>query len=619
MLDPFEKTLFENGKPLHLPAKEFETLLLLVQNNGKALSKEQMIQVIWQDSFVEEGNLAKQISRLRKIFNTDGENLIETIPKHGYRFSANISRILKPTEKTILEKYTVKKLTVEFEEEIEDNSPLLPAARSGFFNPKMFVLAGFAVLGLVLGIWYWNKSNPSVKINSMAVLPLKPLGDEENNKALGLGLADALITKIGSLRAVVVRPTGAVMKFADSDAIETGKKLNVDAVLEGTIQQSEGRIRITARLLKVSNGEQLWSEKFDQPTNEIFALQDALSNKIAQTLAFELNKSELAQLASRPTENADAYEKYLRGRFYQSQNNEAGLLKAIEFYKQAITLDPKFAEPYAGIADANVILFNFGFRPANEVIPKARQAVNQALQLNPNLPDAYNALSLIQLLSERNWQAAEKSLQKAIEIDPNNANAFLRYGYFLINVGEFDKALIKLEKARELNPLSPIVQSNIGLAHLCARNYPQAIEQLEKVTAEHPEFSLGFWFLGDGYGGIDNSEKSFASYLHALEIEGGGELVKRLKNKKEKDGITAAYQLWLETMLEARKKGFVPALHIASLYASINNREGTLEWLEKASDEDIRTISGIKFIAVYDFVRDEERFKKIVEKIEFKK
>src|SRR5499426_1259878 len=209
VLDPRAKTLFSEGKPIHLPAKEFETLLLLVQNNHKALSKDEMMEAIWQDSFVEEGNLAKQISRLRKILNSDGEQFIETLPKHGYRFSADL------------------RLTIPVEEE----PPILerrPLKGSTFLYSSR------------------ETASPNEKIKSIAVLPLKPLNAGEKNKVLGLGLADALITKLGSLKQIVVRPTSAVAWVADApaDPMEIGGKLGVDAVLEGAIQESEGRLRV---------------------------------------------------------------------------------------------------------------------------------------------------------------------------------------------------------------------------------------------------------------------------------------------------------------------------------------------------------------------------------------
>ena len=622
ILDPQEKTLFAAGKPLHLPAKEFETLLLFVQNNGKALSKEQMIRFIWQDSFVEEGNLAKQISRLRKIFNTDNEKIIETLPKHGYRFAADISQIFEANEETILEKQTIRKLTIEVEEEFEDASlQILPPVKSNLSVRARLAIGGLAVLAIALFFWYWNKLNVPTKINSIAVLPLKSLTTEENNKALGLGLADALITKIGSLRMLSVRPTSAVAKFAESgaDALEIGKKLNVDAVLEGTIQQSEGRVRINARLLKTVDGEQLWAENFDQPTSEIFALQDALSNKITKTLAFELNKPEFTQLSARPTQNTEAFEKYLRGRFYQSQNTEQGLTRSIEFYEQAIALDPNFAEPNVGIADAYLILYNFSLRPSSEVMPKIKQFLNRALQLNPNISQAHLTAAQLAFLFENDLEKAEQSYQKAIELNPNNADACLRYGYFLTSLGRFDEALVKLGKARELNPISSIVQADIGLVYLCQRNFSAAIEQLNKTTAENPEVSLPHWFLGASYEGNGEREKALTANLRALELEGETELAKRLTVIRQSKGEQAAYQTWLNETLEDRKKGFVPAIQIAIYAANLKNREQTLEWLEKAEQEHDATLWQIKYVARYDFLRGDERFDRLLKKIDFER
>src|SRR5215510_38520 len=418
VLDPDGKTLFSEGKPIHLPAKEFETLLLLVENNHKALSKDEMMEAIWHDSFVEESNLAKQISRLRKILNTDGEQFIETLPKHGYRFSADL-RITNhiAEEPVILERRTLKRLTFAVENEVEDRPlELSVKPKMALQPPVIALLALTGLLGLSAFLYLSRETaSPAPKIKSIAVLPLKPLTAEENNKVLGLGLADALITKLGSLKQIVVRPTSAVALFADApaDSVEIGRKLGVDAVLEGTIQESEGRLRITAPLIRTHSGAQFWAENFDEPKNEIFALQDALSNKIAKTLAFELTNTENKLFARRGTDNTEAYEKYLRGRFYQSQNTPYGLNRSIEFYEQAIALDPNYAEAHAGIADANILLFNFGIRPAAETIPKARESVNRALRLDPDLSHVYTSLALIQFLIDRNWSEAEKSLKRA--------------------------------------------------------------------------------------------------------------------------------------------------------------------------------------------------------------
>ncbi|MGQ0543273.1 MAG: winged helix-turn-helix domain-containing protein, partial [Blastocatellia bacterium] len=396
VLDPKERTLLADGVPVHLRAKEFDTLLLLVEHNGHLLTKEEMMTALWQNSFVEESNLARQISQLRKIFNTDHERFIETLPKHGYRFTADLRRtIVELEDQVILEKLTVKRVTFSVENEPAPAQLALPPARGANFTFPRIVLL-IAVLGLVgvASVWFWNeRMRPdSSQINTLAVLPLRSLNGDEDNKALGLGLTDALITKLASTRRFIVRPTNAVASFGNNaDPVETGRRLNVDAVLEGTIQQADGRLRVNARLLRTATGEQIWAEGFEQPSAGIFALQDALSANIAKTLDFELSKSDSDRMLHRGTESAEAYEKYLRGRFYQSQNTPNGLNRSIELFQQAAALDPNFAEAHAGIADANLILFNFGLRPAAETIPTARQAVNRALQLNPELSNAYTS------------------------------------------------------------------------------------------------------------------------------------------------------------------------------------------------------------------------------------
>ncbi|MGQ0542982.1 MAG: tetratricopeptide repeat protein, partial [Blastocatellia bacterium] len=220
-------------------------------------------------------------------------------------------------------------------------------------------------------------------------------------------------------------------------------------------------------------------------------------------------------------------------------------------------------------------------------------------------------------LGDRNWTDAEKSLQRAIELDPNYSDAFLRYGYFLTNFGRFDEALEKLGKARELNPLSPIVQANTGLAYLCARQYPQAIEQLERTAAENPEFPLPQWLLGTSYEAIGDGERAFAANMKGLVIEGSDEFAAHLQNVKDTDGLEAANRLWLDEMVKNRQLATNSALSVSLRAATVKDREQTLYWLERAIDEGDRTIVGIEYLAKYDFVRDDPRFQAVANKLSF--
>jgi len=617
ILDPNERTLIVDETPIHLPAKEFDTLLLLIEHNGRAQTKEEMISAIWQDTFVEEGNLAKQISRLRKIINTDGEDYIETVPKLGYRFKADLRRtVVDPEESVILEKRTVKRFRLAVETDADERNLLYDAPKKLHWQrwTAIFVLLT-AVISAVL-VWR-QRSISSNTISSVAVLPLQSIGNDENERVLGLGLTDELITKLGSLKRIVVPPLSAVASSPTTDPREIGRMLDVDAILVGTVQRADGRLRVKAQLIRTTTGEQVWAERFEQASAGIFDLQDDLSAKIARALAFQLTRAESSRLAHHGTANVEAYETYLRGRYYQYQNSIDGLQKSIEFFEQATARDPSFADAYAGIADSNTILFNFGFQPANETIPRAREAVNRALQLNPDLPDAYVSQALIQFVADRNWPAAKQSLDRAIELNPSDVDAYLRYGYFLGLVGDFDEALDKLEKARTIDPLSSIIQTDVGLIYLCSRRYPLAIEQLTKVVSNNPSFSLAKWFLASSYDSIGERDKAFELKMKAMEDDGLGEFATQLRKVKEEQGLDAAYLRWFETDVKNHEVGKVPALAIAEDAAALRDRDQTLFWLEKAVQNHDAMLDEIKYVARYDFVRDDERFKSIVDQVGF--
>jgi TolB-like protein/Tfp pilus assembly protein PilF len=493
------------------------------------------------------------------------------------------------------------------------------------------IFAATAILSLIAALigyrFYFSAGDK--RMSSMAVMPLRPLNNDENAKALGLGLTDALITKLGSLRHIVVRPTSAIANFDSTSAsTDVGRKLGVDAVLEGTIQEADGRLRVNARLIRTSTGEQIWADRFEQPATNLFEIQDALSSSIAKALEFELSKSDTEQLARRGTNNGEAYEKYLRGRFYQTQNTADGLNRSLEFYEQAVALDPAFAEAYAGIADANLIQFNLGIRSAEDTIPNARAAVNRAIQLNSELSNTHTSLALIQFLIDRDWSGAEKSLQRAIELNPNNGDAYLRYGYFLINVGRFDDALEKLNKARELNPLSPLAQTNTGMAYLFLRRYTEAIGQLEKTASENPQFSLAQWILGLTYEESGDAERAFSEYTKALDLDGGTAFADELRKVKDERGLEAANKLWFEETANEKRSGStdtskqkeptrMTAVLVASRAATTKDREQTLYWLERSSEEKDPTLFQIKYLKKFDFVRDDSRFQAVVSKLAF--
>ncbi|MGH9946574.1 MAG: winged helix-turn-helix domain-containing protein [Pyrinomonadaceae bacterium] len=500
VLDPKEKTLFSDGVPIHLPAKEFETLLLLVEHNGKALSKDEMMSAIWQDAFVEESNLAKQISRLRKILNSNGEEYIETLPKHGYRFSTELSRsITENTAPIILEKRTVKRLTLAVENGIEETPPLLPGGKGKRRTPFYLAAIAAAIIAVIGIVFVWKyQTAPANKISSIAVLPLRSLTPGSDNDAVRLGLTDSLITKLGALKQVVVRPIGSVTRFSESDedALEIGRKLRVDAVFDGTIQESNGHLRINARLISTSTGEQIWAEKFDDNFTNIFEVQDRLSELTARALTATLTGEPAGRLTKRYTENPAAFDAYLKGRYHWNKRNEQDFRRAVTFFNQAVALDPNYALAYAGLADCYILLAVWGTEPPGISLPKAKDAALKALAADGELAEAHTSLAFIKWVYDWDFDGANNEFDAALRLNPNYATAHHWRSYYLVSTGRNEEAIEAIKRAQELEgPLSLGIMTDIGEVYCWARQYENSIEHLGEVVKIEPNYAIAHYAL----------------------------------------------------------------------------------------------------------------------------
>ncbi len=597
VLDPEGKTLYSDGQPIRLPAKEFETLLLLIENNGRALSKEEMMAAIWQDSFVEEGNLAKQVSRLRKIFNTDGEKFIETLPKHGYRFSADLRlRARSEDQPAILERRTVKTLTLEVDRE-DSTAITLPGPARGDSWARILAAACIVVLLGAFSAWFGYRklfgSDP--KINSIAVLPLRPLSPDDSNQILGWGLTDALITKLGSLPQIVVRPTSSVASFADSpqDSLEIGKRLNVDAVLEGTIQRSEGRLRINARLIRTATGEQIWAEKFDGEFTNVFEIQDQISEQAAQALRPTLSGEERGLLTKRHTANAQAFDAYVKGRYFWNKRTEDGFRKAIGYFDQAIEKDPSYATAYAGLADCYVLLGIWGILPPNEAMPKAKDASMKALAKDESLADAHVSLAFVKWVYDWDLAGADREFNRALELNPNHAIGHQWYSYYLAAAYRPDEAVSHIKRAQELEgPLSLSINTDVGEIYCWTGQYDKAIEQLNEVMQIEPNFAIARYVLAMTYIQKGLIEDAVVELEAARRLDNTPRMMSALGYAYGLSGRHAEARKIIDELKALSGQRYVSSFAIATVYAGLGEEDEALRWLEKAYDErsDVMTI-----------------------------
>lgn len=627
-LDAFQKALWFENAPVDLPLKEIEVLCILTGNGGAVVSKQELLDAVWQDSFVEESNISRHIYLLRKMLKDHGEEreLIQTVPRRGYRFTGEI-RVRR--DDLVIEHHVLGQTLIE---EVDLPSPpnesrktndlsLKNGVASPFRRVAVMVCALALLTGLVGGfaLWLYSRSGDRanmVEMRSIAVLPLKSFSNSQTDEELRLRLTDALITRLASVElGFSVRPTRAVLPFVrtEKDAIEIGKSLEVDAVLDGRLQQEGERIRVTLQLISVKTGEQIWSQQFDGKATGILNLQDEISSQLLQ----KLNLSDGNNLAKRPTGNDEAYENYLTGRFFWNKRTPESLRRAIAAFETAIKLDANFADAHVGLADSYYSLFDYSYDTSPNNVERAKENLNKAMQLNPNLPEAYTTLGLIQTTYEWNWKAAEASLRKAKELAPNSPNAHHRLGTLFIRLRRFDEAEDEIRKAKELDPTSTAINANLGLVFLNSKRSDDAIPQLQKTLELDPNFTVPRWYLSRCYRLRGEKNESVSHWAKAIESDGDKDLAESiLQNLNLFGEKTAIEKLAVEWEKRMGPQG-VNDHDMAMLSAFLGDKQRTLSWLEKSVAAHHPWATWINAEPEFDFVRDEPRFIELMKKMNF--
>jgi DNA-binding winged helix-turn-helix (wHTH) protein/tetratricopeptide (TPR) repeat protein len=448
-----------------LPPKALEMLILLVSRHEAVVSREELLETVWRDTFVEEGNINYTVSLLRKTLgehDREQPQFIQTVPKRGYRFVADVREVPPAGGGETNEPPPAATVSA------PPAQVPAPAAAVPFSTPAAQArryLSGFVLLGALLltsaAVWWGAAGRGSRSdvpagdrnIRTVAILPLKTLTDSGQSRALSLGLTDSLISRLGSLNRFTVRPLTLVRGYseADTNPLRFGEELKADAVLEGTLQMADNRLRVNVRLWDVRDGAQLWQDSFDETETDFFKLQDALSVRVTQSLVSQLLEKDRDLVTRRETQNREAYYAYWRGRFFLEKRNPE---KAIPEFRQAISLDPGYALAYTGLANAYTWHANFTSGADAEFYEKARALASKALELDPNLADAYTSLARVQYSHDWDWAGAEKSFRRALELDPNNVDAHQFYARLLATLGRYTEGLAEINKARELDPRS---------------------------------------------------------------------------------------------------------------------------------------------------------------------
>ena len=597
-IDVANRLLFRNGENVSLAPKVFDLLLLLVERSGDVLGKEELMQLLWPNTFVEDNNLTVSISALRKVLGEgkDGVKFIETIPRRGYRFIAPVTRREEsvPPVQTKTGSFSALTLVEPEEEEVSSVIDFLPAPtnrlnyRQQLFPRQRFLaVGGLLLIAFVAGVFWWGKRSGtnSPEIRSIAVLPLKPLSARTGDDLLSLGMADALITRLSNTGRIVVRPTSAIAKYnrPDQDPLLAGRDLAVDAVLESRILRDGDQIRITVQLLRLPVGDVIGAWEFDEKFTNILSLQKEISEKVALRLTTKLNEAERKLLAKNYTENNAAFEAYLKGRYFWNKRAPDSFPKAIEYFNQAIELDPTYALAYAGLADTYVVMatpyVSLNGKKGPDYWDKAKAAALKALEIDESLAEAHASLGAV--YGSNDDAAAHREFDRAIALNPNYATVYNFYAVCLIGDAKLEEALIKVSKAHELDPLSvPIVTSH-GIILCRLRRPDEAIEQLKKAEELDPSFARMHWGLGMAYEQKQNYDQAIAEFQKAVKLSNGGIVaLASLGHAYGKSGHRSEAQQVLMQLLEREKTGEKNPYYLAAVYAGMGDKEMAFDVLE---------------------------------------
>ena len=492
---------------------------------------------------------------------------------------------------------------------------------------KLALLTGaiLVTIALLIVFWAFSHRHSQKAANALispekriAVLPFKPLVPENRDQVLELGMADSLIAKLSNIREIVVRSLNSVRKYGslDQDPLAAGRELEVNSVLEGNVQKSSDRIRVSARLISVADGSSLWSNTFEEKFTDVFAVQDAISQKVADALALRLSGQEKSRLTKRYTEDAEAYQLYLTGRYHWSKATPPDIRKGIGFFQQAIELDPEYALAYAGLAAANRALAMNADVPAKDCLPQAKAAAIKAIELDDSLAEAHSALSFGLVWYDWDWATAEKEAKRAVALDPNSGMAHFAYAHILSDQGHHQEAIAEIARARELDPVFFLFRVLEGMMlHHAGRN-DEALTRLQKTVELDSNFWATHLMLGKVYTQQRKYPEAITEFTKARQLSGGNsESIGSIGYVNALAGDREKARAVLEELKALSQQRYIPPSNMGLVYCGLGDKDEALSCLERACDDRDPRVTLLKVDPRWDSLRSNPRFVAILKRI----
>ena len=563
--------LFRDGQPVALPPKDLETLLVLVENAGHIVEKGELLDKVWPGVFIEENNLSRRIFNLRQLLGTgtDGRPYIETIPKRGYRFSAPVFNGGDEP---------VSSGTIAAGTQI---SPTRAARKSLNLWPLMLSLA-LAVTAIVLARYYWRPPTASPPKVMLAVLPFENLSDQHDDYFAD-GLTEEMIAQLGELQpeklGVIARTSTARYKNTKETAAQIGRELGVNYLLEGSVRRADGRVRITAQLIRASQQTNLWSETYERPLADVLEIQREIAGKITYSLSIHLLPSEANPASARPV-NFESYDKYLLGLHDLGQGTRESINQAITHFQEGIAIDPRDARLYSGLGEAYEELNTYYSSPA-EMMPKVKAAASQALQLDPNLASAHVLLADVLLLFDWNWPAAEKEYRRALDLNPSLPQAQFGYAAYLGTLGRFDEALLKIQQGYLADPLAIDSRSDALWIYYFSGRMQETVRQAQQASELAPQAGLPYAILAMADAQLGRRDDVIRAAENAVRFANSPSVITATASALAQVGQRERATQLLNRALEMAKERYVCRFLVAATYAELGEKEQALESLEQ--------------------------------------
>jgi TolB-like protein/DNA-binding winged helix-turn-helix (wHTH) protein/Flp pilus assembly protein TadD len=608
--------LTRQGKRLRLQEQPFQLLVMLLERPGVLVTRQELSTRLWPQTVVDfDHGLNKAVGKIREILGDSPENprFIETVARRGYRFLADVTVVTGGEARSAGEPIAPPGTS-----ELVGSAHAGKSSRMRPGSAMLFGLGTALVLAASIAWMLFPRSLPAPAIRSLAVLPMENISGDTSQDYFADGMTDELITRLAQVSALRVISRTSVMSYkgARNSLPEIARALNVDAIVEGTVSRSGERVRINAQLIQASTGTYIWAHSYDEELQDALALQSKVARDIAEQIRVTLNPQEQAALVKSRPVNPDAYEAYLKGRYFWNKRTADGLKKAIEYFNHAIEADPAYAEAYSGLADSYALSgdWEYGVLPPRDAFARAGAAAKQALALDPSLAEAHTSLAFALDLYGWGWQAAEEEYRLAIKLNPGYATAHHWYAWHLIVMGQIGEGILELRKAESLDPLSLIIKADIADALCIAHRYDEAVQESGKTLEMDQGFAVAHYELGQALAQKRMYDEAIAAFQKAIELSGhNGAFDSNLGYVYAVSGRRDEATRIIRSLEKRQDQNPSADANVALIYVALGDADQAMSWLNKAYEA--RFNPSILLRPGFDPLRSDTRFQDLMRRI----